>query len=618
MATNGATGGVGSGVAGLPKKMCDLVMKGGVTSGVVYPKAITELSKEYQFASIGGTSAGAIAAAVAAAAEYARAGGKAEAFAEVDKLPWELGAPSADGKNSMLFHLFQPQMALQGVFRVATAGLGKSGASKWLATLWAALKASPFAAVLGMAPGILTAWVAWSVATDGLRWFGFVLGILIAMVGLLLGLVLGIAVEAAGIPKNGWGICSGMTEGLGAKSPALVPWLAAYVDKLAGKRVGEPLTFGDLQQRGVALRIITTNLTTGRPYTMPFDEHTHFYFKGAELRKFFPDYVVRWMESNPGTRSSRDLKGDVESGGLSVLPDAVSLPVIVAVRMSLSFPFLFCPVPFYGVDFGFGPKAADGKHLPEPSLFVDGGMTSNFPLNLFDKPLPRWPTFGINLREKDDGRHFEDIYMACTNGGGLEEWWTRFDVGRGWSGVLSYFSLLFDTSRNWRDNLQMNVPGYRDRVVHIGLNAQEGGMNLDMGKTVITEIAERGEKAGAAILSRYSPSVDNPADADCVVDLTNQKWIRFRSFMELLEEVLLSMEKAVGYSEFGEATYEYLVQESAELSYPMTGAQRAYAEELLRRLLAVVPLVKDARVAENSFETKVPKPEPDLKVTPHF
>jgi hypothetical protein len=102
------------------------------------------------------------------------------------------------------------------------------------------------------------------------------------------------------------------------------------------------------------------------------------------------------------------------------------------------------------------------------------------------------------------------------------------------------------------------------------------------------------------------------------VDLTNQKWIRFRSFMELLEEVLLSMEKAVGYSGFGEATYEYLVQESAELSYPMTGAQRAYAEELLRRLLALVPLVKDARVAENSFETKVPKPEPDLKVTPHF
>jgi hypothetical protein len=32
---------------GRPQKKCDLVMKGGVTSGVVYPRAITELSREY-------------------------------------------------------------------------------------------------------------------------------------------------------------------------------------------------------------------------------------------------------------------------------------------------------------------------------------------------------------------------------------------------------------------------------------------------------------------------------------------------------------------------------------------------------------------------------------------
>jgi hypothetical protein len=43
-------------------KKCDLVMKGGITSGIVYPGAVLELSKEYEFANIGGTSAGAIAA----------------------------------------------------------------------------------------------------------------------------------------------------------------------------------------------------------------------------------------------------------------------------------------------------------------------------------------------------------------------------------------------------------------------------------------------------------------------------------------------------------------------------------------------------------------------------
>ena len=53
-------------------KHCDVVMKGGITSGVVYPPAIVELSREYQFKNIGGTSAGAIAAAATAAAEYGR------------------------------------------------------------------------------------------------------------------------------------------------------------------------------------------------------------------------------------------------------------------------------------------------------------------------------------------------------------------------------------------------------------------------------------------------------------------------------------------------------------------------------------------------------------------
>jgi hypothetical protein len=51
---------------------CDLVMKGGITSGVVYPYAICELAKKYRFKSVGGTSAGAIAAAATAAAEFGR------------------------------------------------------------------------------------------------------------------------------------------------------------------------------------------------------------------------------------------------------------------------------------------------------------------------------------------------------------------------------------------------------------------------------------------------------------------------------------------------------------------------------------------------------------------
>ena len=46
-----------------PEHECEIVMKGGITSGVVYPLAAVELSKSFRFVNIGGTSAGAIAAA---------------------------------------------------------------------------------------------------------------------------------------------------------------------------------------------------------------------------------------------------------------------------------------------------------------------------------------------------------------------------------------------------------------------------------------------------------------------------------------------------------------------------------------------------------------------------
>src|ERR1700730_1827419 len=56
-------------------KPCDLVMKGGITSGIVYPPTLLQLKEQYTFRNIGGTSAGAIAAAGAAAAEFRRNNG---------------------------------------------------------------------------------------------------------------------------------------------------------------------------------------------------------------------------------------------------------------------------------------------------------------------------------------------------------------------------------------------------------------------------------------------------------------------------------------------------------------------------------------------------------------
>src|SRR4051794_41737721 len=71
-----------------PMPECDVIMKGGITSGVVFPLAIYRLSRKFRFVNLGGTSAGGIAAAVAAAAEYNRDNGGVEGGGEGPQPTW--------------------------------------------------------------------------------------------------------------------------------------------------------------------------------------------------------------------------------------------------------------------------------------------------------------------------------------------------------------------------------------------------------------------------------------------------------------------------------------------------------------------------------------------------
>jgi len=116
--------------AGAPKLECDLVMRGGITSGIVYPRAIAKLAETYRFRSIGGTSAGAIAAAATAAAAFGVTKGEDHFKTRFKKLPDELGEEK-DGK-SVLERLFQPQPGTRRLFQVLMAALGRR---HWLLNL---------------------------------------------------------------------------------------------------------------------------------------------------------------------------------------------------------------------------------------------------------------------------------------------------------------------------------------------------------------------------------------------------------------------------------------------------------------------------------------------------
>lgn len=119
---------------------------------------------------------------------------------------------------------------------------------------------------------------------------------------------------------------------------------------------------------------------------------------------------LRYREPDPTVSTSEEPQfrlvvtaSDLSAGVLRFLPrdapaygkDPDQLGVVEAVRASTSIPLFFRPVRW---------RTREGKR----AYLVDGGMLSNFPVSVFDRPpgeVPRWPTFGIKLsaRPEDHG-----------------------------------------------------------------------------------------------------------------------------------------------------------------------------------------------------------------------
>ena len=258
-----------------PTRECDIVMKGGVTSGVVYPEAVMELARTYRFRAVGGTSAGAIAAAGAAAAELGRSTGGFERLAEL---------PGWIARDGNLASLFQAQRRTQPLLAVLLALTQKGPAS----AVGTAVAGFPVAALAGAVPGLALAALA---LTDEGGGPGLTVVALVCAVALL-----GVGTAAAigwamwrrafrAIPANGFGLCSGMPGVAPRSRPALTPWLTELIDHYAGRDTGPdapPLTFGDLA-RGpedgeppgtpdkpwLRLEMVTTNVTNRQAGSCP-------------------------------------------------------------------------------------------------------------------------------------------------------------------------------------------------------------------------------------------------------------------------------------------------------------------------------------------------------------
>ena len=568
---------------GQPEKICDIVLKGGITSGVVYPLALVSLAEKYRFSNIGGTSAGAMAAVAAAAAEYGRHIENA-GFDRLARIPGELG-PN-------LLSMFQPTPALKPLFDIFVAALkAKTKTGRIIAVTGAAVGGYWPSALLGLLPGGLVALIALAIG-GGTGFVAF--GMLLALAGLVAGVVWRL-VKAANTDLVGsdFGLCPGVRQPYSSRD-GFTDWLARLIDEAAGNETGGPLTFGDLAappdgRPAIQLAMMTTSLMEKRPYTLPMPEDHRFVFEKSEWDRIFPERVMAFLT----TQCDRFTPPVGEAGEYYHFPDLARLPLIVGARMSLSFPLLISAVPLWRRDFTLLEEAERNKL--RRCLFSDGGLSSNFPIHFFDRLLPNTPTFAISLDDYDEKRNRDDVWLPASSGSGSQLPVQPFD------GLGGFLMRLLMSAKDWQDNLQSTLPGYRERIAHVVLKPEEGGLNLTMDEATIRKLVNYGERAGETLCDEF--------------DLDGHRWRRFLVALARMEETLDEVAKAYeGVPSGPEAFGDFLKRYSGEAASYRQDATRL--AEMLKRGAELAASGAAWRAKPTIREGNIPKPATNLRITP--
>jgi predicted acylesterase/phospholipase RssA len=683
-------------------RYCDLVLTGGVTDGVIYPWAILELARAYRFKNIGGTSVGAMAAAITAAAEYARRRGFLSGFNDVVlTMPRKLGEDVKKCGRTRIFTLFQPSSANQRLFElflaVFTPGGVKSGdapkspSTSPSATTTSSAEGKPSSqpskkanaigqvvnlvrpvlqiyrrpALRGLALGLSLAFIGaggllftLSESTLTLSVLKIIALPIIALVFLLLTLAGVLILVLAfilfefygdlvnGLVPNGFGLCTGgHAAGVPNDEPSLVEWLHEGIQAAARKTLDQPLTFKELWEapggpvqpsapaaartqktRSIDLRMVTTNLTLGRPFGLPLDDGTsRLFFKVKDLKPFFPETVLNHLvrhskryrpagpEDPPRSRRTRSILE---------LPVA-DLPIVIAARLSLSFPVLFSAVPLWTIDYEPKRKARRVRRC----RFSDGGICSNFPIHLFDAAIPKWPTFGISITARSIFRQEPFVWLPRLHNQGRGDCWNRFDDQVALTtrkkvpplSRLSQFiqSIVF-SGKDWDDDTAMRMPGTRDRIVRIYRKEEEGGLNLRITGDQIMDFASRyGQPAGRALVDKFSDRSDINRPS---VGWNEHRWVRFNTFLVGMRERIASLKAAAETAAYCKPLSQQIVDAITER--PLSGSDpsgiplKGPQAQDLGHLLAALEELESTFGQATMPQPYKPEPPPSLHIRP--
>jgi NTE family protein len=175
------------------------------------------------------------------------------------------------------------------------------------------------------------------------------------------------------------------------------------------------------------------------------------------------------------------MASDVSHGRLCRLPwdyrpryrlDPFEVPVADAVRASMSIPFFYEPV-----------KLED-RLAGETAWLVDGGMLSNFPVEVFDRTdgaPPRWPTFGLKLSARP---------------GAMQGVRNRVD------GALSLALAMLATMTTFHDQLHLDDPSVIARTIFIDtMNVRSTDFDIDRATQQL--LYDRGRRAAERFLDGW-------------------------------------------------------------------------------------------------------------------
>jgi NTE family protein len=146
-------------------------------------------------------------------------------------------------------------------------------------------------------------------------------------------------------------------------------------------------------------------------------------------------------------------------------PDEV--PVVEAVRASMAIPYFFMP-------------ARCPDHIEGGTAWmVDGGMLSNFPVDVFDRTddaQPRWPTLGIKLSARPGNGRISDV-----------------------RGIVTLSKAMLSTMTGFYDRIHIARPDVLARTMFVDTSGVKA-TDFNLSDATAEDLFESGQQAATAFL----------------------------------------------------------------------------------------------------------------------